>query len=165
MDTFASRSRIGKLSRGFGSTTLARGRRKSWWIPIGITIVLLGVGVWTRVSMENAMRRDLRDGLESILSANVEAVLGWLDNAVKTAEVMATREAVQSISAGLAKTDAEDLAASPLQAEMAAALRDAVETNGYLGHAILDGSGRFLASPRPESIGTRSPVIQPYLAT
>ena len=111
------------------------------------------------------MRRDLRDGLESILSANVEAVLGWLDNAVKTAEVMATREAVQSISAGLAKTDAEDLAASPLQAEMAAALRDAVETNGYLGHAIIDGSGRFLASPRPESIGTRSPVIQPYLAT
>jgi len=127
--------------------------------------VLLGVGIWTRASIESAMRRDLRDGLESILAGNVEAVRVWLDGAVHTAEVMATRPDVQSIAADLMKTDAKKLAASPLQAEFALVVRDVVETNRYFGHTILDGSGRLLASRRPELIGTRFPVVQPYLAT
>ena len=98
-------------------------------------------------AIENAMRRDLRDGLESILSANVEAVLGWLDDAVKTAEVMATREAVQSISAGLAKTDAKDLAASPLQAELVAG-KGVYQDPGPAASRVGVGEGRANSSAK-----------------
>ena len=68
MVSFASRSRIGKLTGAFGSATLAKARRRSWILPVGLAVVLLGMGLWTRTTMETAIRADLRDGLENILA-------------------------------------------------------------------------------------------------
>jgi len=165
MVSFASRSRIGKLSRGLGSTALARGRRRSWLLPIGLAAVLLGAGLWTRSTMEEAIRRDLRDGLESFLGYGVAATEVWLAYRVQSVEVMAQREEVIRIAAALSKLAPGQLADSPLQAEFGEVMRDVVETNGYLGYGILDPSGRLIAGGKRDRIGLRLAELQPMLAT
>ncbi|MHC4953889.1 MAG: protein kinase domain-containing protein [Planctomycetota bacterium] len=160
-----SRSHIGRLSGRLGLTTLVKGRRRSWLLPIVIAVVLLGVGLWTRASIEDAVRRDLRDGLESFLSVGVAAVEEWLAQRARTAEVIAEDPEVLRIAAELNKLDGDNLATSPLQEEFMEAVRVVVETNGYLGSSIIDPSGRILTARRRELINTRLPLLQPLLAT
>jgi len=165
MGSFASRSRIGKLSRGLGATALAKGRRRSWLLPIGLAVLLLGAGLWTRSTMEHAIRRDLRDGLENFLAYGVSAAERWLAYRVQSVEVMAQREEVVRIAAALLALPQKQLVDTPLQDEFEAAVRDVVESNGYIGYGILDPSGRLLAARQPDLIGARLAELQPMLAT
>ncbi len=165
MVSFPSRSRIGKLTKPLGSTTLLHSSRRSWWLPIVVALLLGGAGVWTRSSMETASREELQDNLEGFLRQNVGALQDWLDHHQRTAETMATRESIARIAAQLAKLDSEQLAGSPLQQEFADRVRDIVESNGYMGWGIIGPSGRLLASQRTKNLGRRLASLQTGLVS
>ena len=165
MASFASRSRIGKLTKPLGSTTLLRGARRSWWLPISVALLLAVAGVWTRVSMERAQRAEMRKTLEGFAKLCAERVERWLDKQVRNAETMASRADIADIAAKLAKLDNDELADSPLQAAFTERVRDIVEANEYIGHGLIGPGGRLLASRRSEFLGRPLPPLQPYLAT
>ena len=57
-------------TRGFLRTQL-------WVWPLVAALVLAFIGVWLRVKMEGATKQQIADTLQTILSANTEALRAW----------------------------------------------------------------------------------------
>lgn len=152
MSAEPTRSRIGAQTRPMGMIAFRNRSRRSWLLPIGIVVALTVAGFWTRAAVERAMRDELRDGLETILTVNVSALEDWLAHHVRTARVVANKD------------DVIRLAKAPDADEFERIVADLVESNEYVGHAMIGPSGRLIAARRREFIGERVAALQPYLA-
>lgn len=148
-----SLSWIGRWTRPLGGTDLVRSSRRSWWLPILVAVLLALAGIWTRSTMERAMRREIRDGMETLLRINVVALENWRTGHERVARVMAQSDEIL------------DVVENPSAESFAHAVERVVAAKGYVGYALLDGSGRLLAARRAELIGQRVPSLQPFLAT
>jgi len=53
--------------------------RKQLWIwPLMAAVILIGIGWWVRSAVEGSAKRSMKENLQTILSADVEALRVWL---------------------------------------------------------------------------------------
>ena len=155
-----TRSRIGQVSRGIGTRTLIRSRRRSWILPVLIAAVMLVAGAWAQRTMEESLKASAREHLVTLLATNTKALRDWFDMQIRIVETLRNRDGLRRIVAGLAAmaeagTPRGEWASSPLQEELRNYLEPFVLSHRYQGYGVLDPQGRFLAAADPKTIGNR----------
>lgn len=111
----------------------------------------------------------MADELSTLLRANVEAMMVWLDGQRSTAGFLAGQPAVRTQILGLAQlarngAAPEALVATDYARRLRELLTPAVEAFGYLSYYVGDSNGQSLASTFDQMVGTRAPPeVLPYV--
>ncbi|MFL5812574.1 MAG: sensor histidine kinase [Bdellovibrionia bacterium] len=125
-----------------------------------VTIVLMAVFFGMK-GIRDQTRRDLRDDLQTVLSATQNALDIWVNETEKRvllwANVKETKRNVASqlrISRSVAEGAARGaLLKSESHLRLAAELNTTVKANGYLGYFIMDLQGRILSASHERLVG------------
>ncbi|WP_339909011.1 serine/threonine protein kinase [Symmachiella dynata] len=143
---------------------IERGFRHRFWrnmILFALGILLSGVGIWMYWGMEESLRKILATKLESLLDADIAALEIWMEDKKSSAEVWAQQRNVLAATkelvalAQLESTTREDLLNSPALARIREELHVFHHREGNSGFAVIDRTGRVLASERDDDIGVR----------
>ena len=143
-------------TRGFLRTQL-------WVWPLVAALVLGFIGVWLRVKMEGATKQQIAGTLQTILSANTEALRSWSVTMKLEAEDVAEDDRVRELAACLirqAKSATQVQAAlltSPQLAALRAHLKPMLDRRGFTGFVVLDTNFMVLAAMRDQLIGMQRP--------
>src|SRR4051794_4737345 len=76
-------------------------RRHIWLWPLMAAVILVFVGIWVRGRMEGAMKAQLAGTLQTILTANAEALRAWKETVKSQAETAAEDEHLHNLVASL----------------------------------------------------------------
>jgi hypothetical protein len=152
--------KIGGLRRlTSAATTIRPARRKRQWrllLLLGVAGILLA-GIWIHNRVENALQHIVAENLQVILQADVAALEFWLDqersNALSWAEETNLQDMTQRLD--VLASDPGTLQAAPEQARLRELLEPLLNTDDYLGFAIVDTSGLILAASEERMIGER----------
>src|SRR5437016_1148843 len=68
--------------------------RHLWAWPVIAALLLGGVGWWVHDSMERAMRKQMADGLTTILKADVTSLRTWMKEQEGNAQILAANDAI-----------------------------------------------------------------------
>jgi serine/threonine-protein kinase len=127
-------------------------------VSIALLLLALAVGWIVRQSM----RETARKSLQSVLAANVSSLELWLsqrnsdaENIVGDAEVARLSRSILNRFAGRSELDADTLASSPDAQLLDKQLSAAAIKETYLGWALLDTSGRIVASDQTGLVAKR----------
>ena len=141
------------------ATTTNTTRRKLLWR----TLLLLGVaglilaGTWIHNRVGDALHHIVSENLQAILETNITTLEFWLEDerasAVSWAEETHLRAMTQSLNAQA--PDPGTLQAAPEQARLRELLEPLIDTDDYLGFAIIDTTGLILAASDDRVIGER----------
>jgi serine/threonine protein kinase len=151
----ASRRNIGQATAPPGRTTLGRKRTRAWLYPLLATLVVAAVGAWAYHALEDSLRTDMREELQTILDADVKALKIWMHFHLATVRTLAADPQVKDLTEELR---ALDRAGKPLRdSAPLVALRTRVtallEQHGCRRFAVLDENGRILASDDDAALG------------
>jgi hypothetical protein len=143
-------------TRGFFGTQL-------WVWPLVAALVLVFIGVWLRVIMEGATKQQIADTLQTVLSANTEALHAWSVTMKTEAEDVGEDDRVRELVVGLIqqikpsrRVDAPSLTA-PKLAALRTYLKPVLERRGFIGFVVLDTNFLVVASGRDQLVGMQSP--------
>ncbi|HMP81883.1 MAG TPA: serine/threonine protein kinase [Verrucomicrobiota bacterium] len=139
-------------TRGFLQTQL-------WVWPLIAACMLAFTGLWLRGKMEEALKRQVADSLQTILAANVEALRAWSVTMRTDAEIIAgdprVRELVLSLQ-GRLQSGQPPVSALLTSSELGL-LRDRVnpwlDLKGFNGFTVLATNGLVLASTEDQVVG------------
>ncbi len=142
--------RIGSSAGALRSTRMFL-TRHLWLWPVFAAFMLGGVGWWVHESMELAMRRQMADGLTTILNADVNSMRTWMKDGECNAQILARNDAILPLARALLKLEAESKDLKP-------ALHDSPDLKKLREHfgprlKILRYDDFFLVSPSLRVIG------------
>jgi hypothetical protein len=144
---------------GAAATTTNTTRRKLLWralLLLGVAGLILA-GSWIHNRVGDALHHIVSENLQAILETNITTLEFWLEDerasAVSWAEETHLRTMTQSLNAQASDPDA--LQAAPEQARLRELLEPLVDTDDYLGFAIIDTTGLILAASDDRVIGER----------
>jgi tRNA A-37 threonylcarbamoyl transferase component Bud32 len=138
-------------------------RTQLWVWPLVAALVLGFIGVWLRVKMEGATKQQIAETLQTILSANTEALRAWSVTMKSEAEDIADDNRASELVVSLiqqAKSATQVQAAlltSPQLAALRAHLKPVLERRGFDGFLVLDTNFLVVASMRDQLLGMQSP--------
>jgi hypothetical protein len=136
-------------------------RRNLLWRGIllfAIACVILAGG-WIHNRVEDALRHIVSENLAAILQTDIASLEFWLDqeisNIISWSEEANLRDLTQRLhEQAVSSPDTSlQLRSAPEQASLRSLLEPLVETDDYLGFAIIDTSGLILASSDDRLIG------------
>ncbi|MCL5097420.1 MAG: serine/threonine protein kinase, partial [Candidatus Omnitrophica bacterium] len=121
-------------------------------------------GLWVRVGVERAINNELAAHLQSVLSAEVNALRVWFKEKESDVKTLALDAQIQAGIAELVernrdgKASPAELSGSPAAKELRLCLRQRLEPQGYSDFIVVDKKGkRILASFEERLIGRREP--------
>ncbi len=138
-------------------------RTQLWVWPLVAAVILAFLGVWLRVKMEGATKQQIADTLQTILSANTEALRAWSVTMKSEAEDIAEDDRVRELVTSLiqqTKSSSQVQAAlltAPELAALRAHLKPVLKRRGFDGFLVLDTNFLVVASMRDQLVGMQSP--------
>jgi hypothetical protein len=147
---------------GSGTRISATGRRirqQLWVFPVLGLIGMLIAGLWVRSNIEKTMRAQQKEQLVTLLKADVAALTVWLrsqeDDVETASEVPDIRTPADDLLelARQAGVSAAALAQAPARATLQAALEPWIDGKNVTGYALIDTTGRIVASDSESLIG------------
>lgn len=138
-------------------------RRNVWVWPLLAAVILAFVGIWVRGRMEGAMKTQLAGNLQTILTANAEALRAWQETVKSQAEAAAEDERLNEVVGSLvqrAKQQGDSPAAllsAPELTAIRAQLKPMMARYGFTAFVVYDTNNVILAAVRDQLIGLRSP--------
>ncbi|MCE9548206.1 MAG: serine/threonine protein kinase [Planctomycetia bacterium] len=168
-----SRSTVGRVTGRVtrllgGSTTMqATGRflrRQLWVWPIVAAALLGTAGWWVSRSVENAMRQQRLDELNTILEADIAALRVWVTHQQANAEMAARDDGLLPMIRDLTEiatsqgtegqADVEQrLLTAPAQAAMRSRMQRWLKPGGYVGFSVVGPDGLVLSSDANALVG------------
>jgi len=149
------------------SPTSPNYKRRFWTGVAGTILVLTIVGIWTNHAVHETMEWKLREGLQTVLEANLKALEIWLDNERQLVTAWAGDRGLAAQVARLvplADGPAEGLKSNPAQEPIRQTLEGLLGENDLIGFAVVALNGRLIAADQPEYIGRRvDPRAGPWL--
>ena len=133
-------------------------RRHIWVRPLIVLAILAVAGWLLRMQVEASLHANLRSVLQTTLNAELEAVRNWvrMQQNIAASEMANPKiaETIQSLLAD-AKPDATtlELLNLPQASELRHLLSPQVQAHNYSGFAILEKSGRIVASNHDLLVG------------
>jgi len=143
-------------TRGFLRTQL-------WVWPLVAALILGFIGLWLRVKMEGATKRQIAETLQTILNANTEALRAWAANMRFNAEDVAEDSRVRELVTGLLQTEEAGgqvqaaLLTAPQQAALRAHIKPFLARRGFSGFVVLDTNFLVIAALRDQLVGMEKP--------
>ena len=137
-------------------------RQHLWIWPLLAAVILVFVAVWVRGRMEAAIKTQISSQLQTILSANREALRAWVGSMKTQVEFFAQDMHLRSLVTDLATISQQSNGKSALlgaqqQATLRAMLKPAAEGRGFNGFVVLSTNFLVLASMHDQLIGMESP--------
>lgn len=168
----ASASRISARSVIRSALTTGTWLKRAIWLwPILAAILLGAIGWGLRQAIEENLKRDLAQTLETILKADVAALELWWRNEEAAAQSAATIGVVQSWSEKLVAKASQpeitqlDLLQSEELKQLRAELKPFCDAGGYMGWILVDRRQKIVGSYRNELVGIDNQKNdQPYVA-
>ena len=146
---------ISRLRRNPGATAAAvSGRRKYLWqllLLLAIAVLVLA-GYRVHRQVETALHHMVSEDLQTILKIDIAALEFWMEQERSGVRSWADEEHLRSLTQALqvlaAKTPESpgQLQAAPEQAQLRELLEPLVDTDDYLGFAIINSAGLILAT-------------------
>jgi hypothetical protein len=149
-------------SLGLSGTLQATGRfiRKQLWAwPIIAAILFGGVGWWVHGTVEETLRKQMADNLQTMLKADVTALRAWMEEQSGNAQILTQAEEVVRFSQELLALEAKSttpeqtLLQAKAQADLRAYLAPRMKTLGYADFFLVSPSSRVLASRQDAAVG------------
>jgi hypothetical protein len=160
-------SRSGSRSSSATKTYLLRTqgflRNQLWIWPLLAAAVLAFVGLWLRGQMERTMKQQTAASLQTILTANTEALREWSKMVKAEAENLAEDARVRELVLGLQQQLKPGVSpqAALLTAPQLTALRNhltpMLARQGFNGFVVLDTNTLIIASGGDQLLGFQSP--------
>ena len=127
-------------------------------IAIGVAAALVVVGFFLRGVSERSIKTRMSEELKTILKADVNALLIWLDDRKENASYFAAEETIAGATTRLGASSQAGASAVALRASTAARALDAmldpvVAAFGYTDYFVLDSGGRIVASSNDSVVG------------
>lgn len=163
-----SRSAVGRfsgtVSRWVGSMSSLRStgrflKQQIWAWPIVAAIVFGGAGLWVHWSVEEAMRDQRINDLNTMIDASANALRVWWKEECDNVELIALDEVLRPlVSRLLLKTQGsaiqQGLVNAPEQAALRERLLPRLKLSNHVGFFIVDPQGRVIAADHEAPIGT-----------
>lgn len=135
-------------------------RRRAWLVPLAFAVILAGVAFSSLRALERQTREQVREQLETILRADLEALDIWKRNLEAVVDVHAADSRVAQPLVELARlardpADAERLADLPIQETLRAHFAPVLARHAFLHWAAYDLTGRQLAGSDATVVGQR----------
>jgi tRNA A-37 threonylcarbamoyl transferase component Bud32 len=129
--------------------------RHLWVWPVIAAVLLGGVGWWVHDSMERAMRKQMADGLTTILNADVTSLRTWMKEQESNAQILAADDKMLPMTRDLLRVSKLEAKAAPPEAlePMRAHLRSRLAIFGYTDFFLVSPSKHVLAASQPEAVG------------
>ncbi len=131
-----------------------------WVWPVFAAIVLGSVGWWVNDSMERAMRKQMADGLTTILNADVNSMRTWMKEQEYNAQILAANDTILGPTRELLalerdgkQPDKAALLLSPELIKLRAHFRPRLKILNYADFFLVSPSNLVLASSQNEAIG------------
>ncbi|MBM4269016.1 MAG: serine/threonine protein kinase [Deltaproteobacteria bacterium] len=141
---------------------------RSKWTPLvtALVVAIAGWLVYQRVAA--SLDRLLRDQLETVLEADVEALMLWVDQQRMAAERAAGDERVREHASALADLAADhaspsELLESKAQAGLRQALTPALGHGRFTDYVLLSPNGRTIAAYLTEQVGAEDLSRWPFV--
>lgn len=151
-------NRLGSLSTSFQATTSFL-RRHLYSGPAVTAIVLGLVGWWVHATVEDEMRRQTANELQTVLNANVTALEVWMREQEANAQSLAASEGLETpvrelraIAQAKKGSDAALTQSKPL-ADLRAYLRPRLKIFGYADFFVVSPERVVLASDQDAPVG------------
>lgn len=142
--------------------------RKHLWrvLPLLTATLFLLAGVWIHNQVEDALHRIIAEHLQTILETDIAAIEFWMEqersNVISWSEEENLRSLTQALQtlAVSTSTPGRDLPMAAEQARLRELLEPLIDTDNYLGFAIINSSGLVLATSANDTriIGQRLSV-------
>jgi hypothetical protein len=137
-------------------------RASLWWIPLVFGVLFAAVGIFSYRALERSTHGSLRQELETLLDADVEALRVWVDAHRNFVRAQASDSALQAPTSELLSA-ARSAPGDPGEALRShpdhAAIREMVAPDlpllGYRNFAVLDRTGLVLADGTGRLAGQR----------
>jgi hypothetical protein len=143
-------------TQGFFSTQL-------WVWPLIAAVLLIFIGVWLRMQMEDVAKQQVANMLQMVLHANTEALQSWSVTMKTDAENLAEDDWVRELVLGLAQKAKSSpdvkaaLLAAPDLTALRAHLKPVLKRRGFDGFVVLNTNYLVLAAEHDELVGMQSP--------
>ena len=164
----------------WAATSRSARRGYLWRNPIFLAgtlavVVLLVAGFWIHQATKQALRDQLRAGLETVAATNTAALEFWVQNELNHAhhwaELPDVLESAKRLIAVASDSDdlVNDLLAVPVRAELLDSLKTLADSERYDGFGLVSRDGLVLASYimkqlgrrlSPEGMATIAPVLR-----
>jgi serine/threonine protein kinase len=134
-------------------------RQHLWVWPLLAATMMAIAGLTIRRSVEAAAQAEMKDGLESLLKSNVEALKIWSETEQAQVVAAANEPEVRRAASELARlatgnaADFNALSQSPAQEELRVALRPILSRKHFAGFVLVNKDVVILSADRPELIG------------
>src|SRR5918999_1049825 len=112
-----------------------------WSIPLMAALLLAVAGAWSYFWLQRSLKERVGDTLRTVLRADVQALTFWLESQAAAIESTSRQPGVLSASRALVRMRNLD-----------------ADTLHPAGYALLDTSGRLLASSSGRYVGVRVPI-------
>ena len=137
---------------------LPASRKRLWQLLLPLAIAaLIAAGIWIHNRVGDALHHIVSENLQAILETNITTLEFWLEderaNAVSWAEEKHLRAITRKLNAQASSPGA--IRAAPEQALLRELLEPLVDTDDYLGFAIVDTTGLILAASEDRVTGER----------
>jgi hypothetical protein len=144
-------------------------RRRKWlWFVVSATSLGL-IGWWVRAEVESALKAKMVAELQTILNADVRALMIWFKAQESTAVTLASDARVRTATQQLVdlanqsgSTDSV-LVFSPQLATLREILKPALQAHGYDGFMLANRDHRVLAMLENEVIGKKMTAYEEFL--
>lgn len=150
-----------------GNSTLARTKsflRTQYWIwPLVAAAILVFVGVFVRRQMEEAMKSQIADNLQTILNSNTEALRAWVATMQSRAEALAEDTRVRDLAGSLAPAGSGPEPARTVLlgavelGKLKVLLQPELEHYGFSGYVLLNREGIVVAAEREDVLAMKIP--------
>jgi len=129
-------------------------RRKYLWrvLPLLALTLFILAGTWVHKQVEEALHQIVSENLQAILETDIAAIEFWMEQESSTAMSWAEEENLREITQALqtlavsTSTPTRDLPMAPEQARLRELLEPLLDTDNYLGFAIVNSTGLILAA-------------------
>jgi hypothetical protein len=151
----ASRKNIGQATPPPGRTTLGRERTRAWLYPLLATLVVAAIGAWAYHALEDSLQTHVREELQTILDADVEALKIWMDFHLGTAKRLAADPQIRDLASQLRAREREGrpLVGSAALADLRERVAAALDGYPCKHFAVVNGSGRILGCDEDTALG------------
>jgi hypothetical protein len=171
---FPRQQTINRLRWQAGTTSASATRQRNLlWRGLLLLVIAAGIlaGVWIHNRVGDALRHIISENLVAILQTDIASLEFWLEQEKSTAISWAEEQNLRSLTQRLQEQSVASpdtsgqLRVAPEQARLRALLEPLIDTDDYLGFAIVNASGIILASSEDRKIGERlTPEGQSRLA-
>ena len=124
-----------------------------------VVALVLGIVLWTYVTVKTSMRELRTDGLTALLNTQLGAVEIWIDDKASDARRWANDPRVRALVLGLVRradaegADARTICAAPERRALLALLESFVNEERGIGINVINRSGQVIASRSDENCG------------